>query len=169
MTAAVPGGQSASVRPPVSFRPIAATDADALVRFHEALSPESQRTRFFAVHPHLTGREVDRFTQVDHLDREAIVAMEDDDIVAVGRYERLSDRTTAEVAFVTRDDHQGAGLASALLQQLAAGARVVGISTFVAQSLSGNSAMLRVFDRSGFPMDMASSDGIVDSSLAIDS
>jgi hypothetical protein len=29
--------------------------------------------------------------------------------------------------------------------------------------------MLRVFDRSGFPVDVTSSDGVVDSSLAIDS
>jgi RimJ/RimL family protein N-acetyltransferase len=153
----------------MSFRPIAASDADALVRFHEALSPESQRTRFFAVHPHLSEREVDRFTQVDHIDREAVVAIEDGEIVAVGRYERLPDRTRAEVAFVTRDDHQGSGLASALLRQLAASARVVGISTFVAQTLVGNSRMLRVFDRSGFAVAATSRDGVVDTSFVIDS
>jgi GNAT superfamily N-acetyltransferase len=148
-------------------RPIARSDAPALVRFHELLSPESQRTRFFAPHPHLSEKEVEHFTHVDHLDREALVATEGTEIVAVGRYERLPGTDQAEVAFVTRDDHHGSGLAAMLLDQLAIVARRVGISVFIAQTLVGNWRMLGVFNRSRFPVSTTSRDGIVDVTFSI--
>lgn len=62
----------------VVFRPMRAEDAPWLNRFHERLSRETTRLRFFNLHPHLTPRELERFTHVDHRDREAIVAWCDD-------------------------------------------------------------------------------------------
>ncbi|HEV3227007.1 MAG TPA: hypothetical protein VGZ52_09235, partial [Acidimicrobiales bacterium] len=73
----------------VLVRAIRPSDAEELVRFHEGLSSESQRSRFFTVHPHLTAEEVGRFTNVDHRDRQAFVALVGVDIVGVGRYDRL--------------------------------------------------------------------------------
>jgi hypothetical protein len=52
--------------------------APALVRLHETLSPETTRSRFYSVHPHLSAAEVIRFTNVDHRQREALVALDDD-------------------------------------------------------------------------------------------
>ena len=42
------------------LRPIRPDDADALVRFHARLSPETIRFRFFAPHPRLSPAEVER-------------------------------------------------------------------------------------------------------------
>ena len=120
------------------IRPIVPSDGAALVRFHELLSPESQRSRFFTAHPHLSATEVERFTNVDHRDREALVAVIGADIVGVGRYDRLGASPRAEVAFVTRDDHQGTGIATTLLQQLTVAAHRVGITCLVAETLAGN-------------------------------
>jgi GNAT superfamily N-acetyltransferase len=150
----------------VAVRPIAPTDADALVRFHESLSPDSQRTRFFAMHPHLSQHEVARFTTVDHRDRQAFVAVEDHDIVGVGRYDRLDD-TDAEVAFVTRDDHQGLGIAMLLFQELATCASDVGITRFVAETLPENRKMLDLFTRTGLVAKRAFGRGVVEITMLL--
>ena len=153
---------------PVVVRPIDVSDGPALVRFHEALSPEAQRSRFFFVHPHLSAAEVEHFTHLDHRDREALVVTDGHTIVAVGRYERLSGGNRAEVAFVTADAHRGKGLASGLLGRLATMARAVGITEFVAQTLPDNRRMLGVFARSGLLTASGVHDGLVDVSMSLD-
>lgn len=127
--------------------PMSPAFASALDRFHERLSPETTRRRFFSHHPHLTPIEVERFTHVDHDQREALVVVGvDGEIVAVGRFDRLApDSDTAEVAFVVDDDWQHRGIGGALFGRLAAAARTHGIERFVAETLGDNVAMLTVF------------------------
>jgi GNAT superfamily N-acetyltransferase len=145
----------------VRFRPILPTDGDALVDFHDGLSPQSVYRRFFFVHPHLTRSELDRFTQVDYVERMAFAVLDGDRIVGIGRYERLSAGTEAEVAFVVTDDHQHLGIGTLLLDHLADVARVHGVEWFVAQTLSENRDMLGVFFSSGFPVETSTSAGTV--------
>ena len=145
----------------VLIRPILSSDSDALVRFHESLSRETTRLRFFTIHPHLTPREVERFTHVDHHDREALVALAGDDIIAVGRYDRIPGSTDAEVAFVVADEWQGHGLATVLLHELAARARAEGVTRFVAETLGENHPMQHVFVRSGLLVDSGWDAGVV--------
>ena len=133
----------------VQVRPIESTDADRLVRFHESLSLETTRLRFFSYHPHLSEREVARFTNVDHHDREALVALTGDDLLGVARYDRLEPTRDAEVAFVVSDRWQGSGVGSLLLEHLAARARAEGLERFVAETLTENRRMLEVFAASG--------------------
>lgn len=128
----------------VSVRSIEPEDAAALVRFHEALSEQSKRFRFFSPHPHLTEEEIRRFTQVDGDHREAFVATHAGEIVGVGRFDATASGT-GEVAFVIRDDWQGIGLGSLLLRYLGGWARAKGITKFEADVLGDNRAMLRVF------------------------
>src|SRR3954447_2386507 len=80
------------------LRPITPADADALQRFHMAQSPESIYLRFFAPYPRLSAVELDLVTHVHHVARVALVARVGDEIIAVGRYDRIDPRT-AEVAF----------------------------------------------------------------------
>ena len=75
-----------------------------------------------------------------------------DDIVAVARYDRVAP-DEAEVAFAVADDQQRRGLATLLLEHLAGIARANGISTFVADTLPGNSKMLNVFAAAGWEAD----------------
>src|SRR5579875_1019628 len=68
-------------------RPIRPADGAALVSFHDQLSSETIYRRFFSAHPHLSEREVQRFTHVDYSDRMALVAtVAQGEIVAVARY-----------------------------------------------------------------------------------
>ena len=136
-------------------------DADALLRFHSRLSPETTYLRFFSVHPTLSEREVDRFTHVDHHDREALVAMVDDQIVGIARFDRAGTSAEAEVAFVIADVWQGEGLGSALLDRLACRARDVGVSRFTAEVLPHNHRMLAVFHHVGWPVSSRMRDGVV--------
>jgi RimJ/RimL family protein N-acetyltransferase len=142
-------------------RTIEAADAGRLVRFHSRLSDETVYLRFFAAHPELRPEEVDRFTQVDHERREAVVALLGDDIVAVARFDRLGDGTDAEVAFVVADELQGKGIATALLGELARRAVVLGVQRLVAETLPHNHRMLAVFRNAGLPFQSRFVDGTV--------
>lgn len=133
----------------VAMRP---ADAARLVRFHKSLSPDTTYRRFFAFHPELSPKELDRFTHVDHREREAIIAVRDGEIIGVGRYDRLGDDSAgvdAEIAFVVADSWQGRGLGTILLEHLANRAREAGITRLVADTLAHNRPMLAVFDRAG--------------------
>jgi acetyl coenzyme A synthetase (ADP forming)-like protein len=135
----------------VHFRPICPEDSLALLAFHARLSDETIRLRFFAPHRQLRPNEVERFTHVDHQGRMAFVATLRDEIIAVARYDRLRpDGDEAEIAFVVEDAHQGRGLATLLLEHLAAFARTRDIRRFVAITLADNTRMRRVFQDAGY-------------------
>ena len=133
-------------------RPIRPGDAAELVRFHDGLSKESQYLRFFGTHPHLSAREIERFTVVDYRNRLALVIELDGSLIAVARFDRLEGTTTAEVAFVVADAYHHHGLATMLLHRLAEAALDRGIDRFFAETLPMNQAMLAVFHESGFPV-----------------
>ncbi|MEO5837527.1 MAG: GNAT family N-acetyltransferase [Acidimicrobiales bacterium] len=153
---------------PVTVRPIATTDDERLTRFHESLSAETTRMRFFSVHPHLSRRETARFTDVDHIDREAWVALVDGEIIGVGRYERLTNPLDAEVAFVVADRWQGFGVGPILLRQLTDCARAVGIRRLVAETLAENRRMLDMFAHAGLPITRSMKHGVVSVAMTLD-
>ncbi|WP_433799078.1 GNAT family N-acetyltransferase [Actinomycetospora sp. CA-084318] len=133
------------------LRPITPDDADAVVAFHARLSERTRYFRYFSPYPSIPARDLKRFVEVDHHDSVALVLWLGGEIIAVGRYVRLgADDPSAEVAFVVRDDHQGRGLGSILLEHLAAAAAEVGISRFVAEVLSENRAMVHTFRQAGY-------------------
>lgn len=149
------------------LRPILPTDADALQEFHQRQSEHSRYLRFFAPMPKLSRRDLERFTHVDHHDRVAFVVLLGAEIVAVGRYDRIEPHS-AEVAFNVSDSHQGTGLASVLLEHLAAAARERGINSFTAEVLPQNTKMIKVFTETGFDVDRVYDDGVVMVSFRID-
>jgi acyl-CoA synthetase (NDP forming)/RimJ/RimL family protein N-acetyltransferase len=142
------------------IRPIRPDDRDALAVFHESLSAETVYYRFFAPYPTLTEKDLVRFTNVDYVDRVALVALVAGEIIGVGRYDRI-DRAEAEIAFVISDDHQGRGLGSILLEHLAVAARERGITRFVAEVLPTNRRMLATFEEAGYKPTQAMDEGVV--------
>jgi len=152
----------------VHVRPITPADADALVAFHGRLSPRTIHFRFFSPRPRLSPREVERFTTVDHDDRVALVAELGHELVAVARYDRLPATSSAEVAFVVGDAHQGRGLGTLLLEHLAAAARERGITRFFADTLPDNRRMIGVFRDAGWATSAKLEDGVVRIEFAIE-
>ncbi len=164
----------------VHLRPILPGDADALVRFHESLSERTRYLRFFGPYPRISERDLARFTTVDHHARVGFICLLGGEIIAVGRYEGLpgdggpggvqgtAGSDSAEVAFVARDEHQGRGLGSILLEHLAAAARENGLRRFEAEVLVENHAMVRVFRQAGYQVSRAFADGVLHLEFDID-
>jgi len=145
-------------------------DRDAMRRFFHELSPESRRRRFFTV-----GEPAD--TLIDRLCGSAdgstnvtLVAVRhlDGDMrfIAVGSYLAVAEGT-AEVAFAVDDRFQGKGLATELLERLAAIAAAHGFRRFDASTLADNHAMIEVFRDSGFQVRSKSAAGVVDVTLTL--
>jgi acyl-CoA synthetase (NDP forming)/GNAT superfamily N-acetyltransferase len=146
----------------VHMRPISPDDADKVVALHSRFSERTRYLRYFSPYPRIPARDLERFVNVDHTNREALVAELGDDLIAVGRYERLGEGASdAEVAFVVEDAYQGRGIGSVLLEHLAEAARESGISRFVAEVLPQNRTMLRVFGDAGFQVSREYADGVV--------
>ncbi|MDV8070188.1 GNAT family N-acetyltransferase [Rhodococcus sp. IEGM 1366] len=155
----------------VALRPIVPEDADKLVEFHGKLSERTRYLRYFGPYPTMSKRDVTNFTTVDHHNRVAFVMMLGDEIIAVGRYERLldvGDGKSAEVAFVVADAHQGRGLGPILLEYLAAAAAENGLTMFVAEVLSENRNMVTVFREAGYQVSRTFDGGVLRLEFAID-
>ncbi|MHA4814127.1 bifunctional acetate--CoA ligase family protein/GNAT family N-acetyltransferase [Streptomyces aculeolatus] len=146
-------------------RPIVPDDADRLVAFFDRVSDESKYLRFFAPHPQLSAKDVHRFTHHDYVDRVGLAAVVGDAFIATVRYDRTEPAadgaTQAEVAFLVQDDQQGRGVASALLEHIAACARERGVRRFVADVLPANSRMMKVFTDAGYTQKRSFEDGVV--------
>ncbi|MEU6076446.1 GNAT family N-acetyltransferase [Micromonospora sp. NPDC047074] len=146
----------------VQLRPIHPSDGPEIVAMHSRFSERTRYLRYFSPYPRIPERDLRRFVNVDHRDREAFVVLVGDRIVAVGRYERLGPESPeAEVAFVVEDAYQGRGIGSVLLEHLADAARRSGIANFVAEVLPANGAMLRVFSDFGYQVQRQFADGVV--------
>jgi acetyl coenzyme A synthetase (ADP forming)-like protein len=153
----------------VHIRPITPEDGADLVSFHAGLSQETVYFRFFGAHPKLSDGEVERFTNVDHDKRMALVATLRGRIIGVARYDRTEEGAQdAEVAFVVADEHQGRGIATLLLEHLAAFARTRGITRFRADTLPQNQPMQEVFRRAGFAEKAHFDQGVVNVWLDIE-
>ncbi|MFE1912459.1 bifunctional acetate--CoA ligase family protein/GNAT family N-acetyltransferase [Streptomyces anandii] len=151
------------------IRPITAEDADRLVSFYEQVSDESKYYRFFAPYPRLSAKDVHRFTHHDFVDRVGLAATVGGEFIATVRYDRVDadgmpasgPSDEAEVAFLVQDAHQGRGVASALLEHIAAVARERGIRRFTAEVLPGNTKMIKVFTDAGYTQKRSFEDGVV--------
>jgi len=160
----------------VHLRPILPSDAEALVRFHAGLSERTRYLRYFGPYPRIPARDLERFTTVDHHKRVGLICLLGGEIVAVGRYEGLpgpggresETPTSAEVAFVATDSHQGRGLGSILLEHLAAAAKENGVRRFEAEVLSENRAMVRVFRQAGYQVSRQFDGGVLHLEFDID-
>ncbi|MGW1669091.1 bifunctional acetate--CoA ligase family protein/GNAT family N-acetyltransferase [Streptomyces sp. NPDC002324] len=150
-------------------RPITVDDAERLVSFYEQVSDESKYYRFFAPYPRLSAKDVHRFTHHDFVDRVGLAATVGGEFIATVRYDRIgadgmaasAPADEAEVAFLVQDAHQGRGVASALLEHIAAVARERGIRRFAAEVLPANSKMIKVFTDAGYQQKRSFEDGVV--------
>ncbi|WP_432024200.1 GNAT family N-acetyltransferase [Streptomyces parvus] len=158
------------------IRPITTDDAARLVSFYEQVSDESKYYRFFAPYPRLSDRDVHRFTHHDYVDRVGLAVTIGGEFIGTVRYDRIDDTgrpasapaDEAEVAFLVQDAHQGRGVASALLEHIAAVARERGIRRFAAEVLPANNKMIKVFRDGGYTQRRSFEDGSVHLTLDLE-
>jgi GNAT superfamily N-acetyltransferase len=145
----------------VQVRLLTRDDGDRLRTFHSGLSLESTRLRYFAAKPRLSDKDVAWLTDIDVVNRCALVAVENGQIIAVGRWMRPAEGTPdAEVAFVTADGEQGRGIGTLLLAMLIELAPDFGITTFTASVLLENHSMTKVFRHAGYDVKIVIEDGV---------
>jgi GNAT superfamily N-acetyltransferase len=136
----------------VSVRPLREDDGERLRRLFFRLSPLSVYRRFMSPLPAPSEDGLRRLLDVDHSEREALAALDGDEIVAVARYVRrpAPGSGAAEIAVVVADDWQRDGLGHLLLERLSGLARVRGIEHFQATVLGDNAPAMHLV-RSLFP------------------
>lgn len=135
--------------------PLERTDRAQLVAEFEHLSPESQRSRFLAPVRHLSDAMLEHLVDdVDGIDHVALVLCAETapdvyDPVALARIVRYADATdAADLAVTVKDEWQGRGVATALLDVVVR-ARPVGVTRIVTEVLKDNPASLAMLRRIG--------------------
>ena len=126
----------------LTIRPIEPRDIDELRAFFWRMSPETRYYRFLSPLRRPDEACLHHLAEVDHRDRDALVASLDDHVVAVARYDRDAEEPRhAEVAVVVEDAWHRHGIATALLRQLGGVATQRGVERFTATVAADNRAV----------------------------
>lgn len=148
----------------VIIRAIRPEDKGLLLAAYKELEQETVYMRFFTLKKDLTEEELKFATEIDFIRHVALVACirecGQERIIAAASYivgGEPARSSSAEIEFTVEEDYQGLGLASILLRHLVSIGRKRGLSSFEADVLPSNTAMLRVFSRAGLPMTTVSS------------
>jgi RimJ/RimL family protein N-acetyltransferase len=137
----------------VLVRALRPDDGPGLAQAFEQLSETSRYRRFFTVKPHLSEQSLAYFTDVDHYNHEALVAvaLDSGQLVGVARFIRdPREPDQADVAVTVIDSWQRHGLGTVLLRQLAQRAAEEGLRHFTAEILADNRPMLTLAHRLGY-------------------
>ena len=147
----------------VEIRPAVPADFDAVKAMHEAMSPDNSYLRFFNVSRLSAEREAGRICRNPAPGSAALLAVANGEVVGVASYVPLrEDPITAEVAFAVADHMHHRGIATLLLEHLVSLARSRQITTFTAETLTENQAMLGVFTEVGLPVRRRYREGVID-------
>ncbi|HXG76794.1 MAG TPA: GNAT family N-acetyltransferase [Gaiellaceae bacterium] len=111
----------------VTIRPLRNGDTSTVATLFARLGPGSRERRFCGAKPRLGEAELAQLARVDG-DRHALVAYLPGDPRPAGIARLVREGRQAEVAFAVADEHQGCGLGTLLVQELAAVARAAGIA-----------------------------------------
>ena len=158
---------------PVTLRELRPDDRERMAKAVRGLDAQSIYTRLFSHRKELTEAGLDRIMRVDPQAEVVIVTTTgsgaDEAIIGGGRYVVTADAPVrkAEIAFTVEEDFQGQGIAGRLLQALGGVARDRGIAVFEADVLAENPSMLRVFERTGWPLRKRSEGGVVHLELTL--
>jgi acyl-CoA synthetase (NDP forming)/GNAT superfamily N-acetyltransferase len=145
----------------VEIRQAGADDFDAVRDMHEKMSPDNLYLRFFSVSSVAAERAARQICREPAPDHAALLAVLHGGVVGYGTYELLgAGSASAEVAMAVADDMHHRGVGTLLLEHLISLARGRGVRTFVAETLSENALMLKVFADAGLPAQRALIDGV---------
>jgi acyl-CoA hydrolase/RimJ/RimL family protein N-acetyltransferase len=153
------------------FRPLLPSDEFAYRNFFYSLQEETIYMRFFYKMRTFSHEVVQKqWSSIDYRKNMSLISLIQNrghqEIVAIGSYAQ-DDHQQAEVAFVVREDYQGMGIASYLLDMLKKIAEENQYNSFSATVLRENTAMIQVFKKR-FPNAKISLDGGSDLRIIMD-
>ncbi len=147
-TLSLPGGHN------VPFRLVQPSDAPALQRFLGRCSERTIYLRFFGSLNEFTEEKAQYFAHTDGVDHFAFVAIDPDDqdeIIAVVRYDREPGEEKAEYAAIVEDGWQGHGVGIDLTRRLVDVACDNGVRAFYAMVMGKNKRMLELLRHLDLP------------------
>ena len=143
----------------VEIRPAGPGDFDAVKAMHEAMSPDNSYMRFFNISRLAAETEARRICREPVPGKVALLAISDGQVAGAASY--VSEVPgQAEVAFAVADHMHNRGVATLLLEHLVSFASSHQITTFTAETLTENKAMLNVFADAGLPVERHFQDGL---------
>ncbi len=137
----------------VEVRPLERADRAGLASGIARLSDDTRYQRFATAKPSVSERELDYLLDIDHHDREALLAIDPrtGQGVAVVRYVLVpGEPGVAEFAATVADEWQGNGLGGALLARLIQRANEEGQNVLRASALASNKRSIAMLRRGGF-------------------
>jgi RimJ/RimL family protein N-acetyltransferase len=155
---------------PIEIRALSPADCHGMLDALDRMSDESIRRRFFGPKRRFSDDEVAYYTNVDFTNHVALVAVLEEGgraVIAGGARYIVSKPGAAEVAFAVDDAHQGQGIGALLMKHLAGIARRAGLQELYAEVLPHNTAMLKVFEKSGHRMSTKRDQGVVHVTLQV--
>jgi len=138
----------------VTFRTVRPNDASALQRFLGRCSERTIYLRFFGSLNEFTQQKAQYFAQVDGIDHFAFVSLDpndQDEIIAIVRYDREPGYEQAEYAAIVQDSWQGHGIGIALTRRLVGVAWDNGVRYFYAMVMGKNKRMLELLRHLDLP------------------
>ncbi len=147
----------------LKLRPVRGEDEPALKFFHETLSSESLRYRFFTARRNFRHRELAKFAQIDYQQEMAFVAENKElQILGVVRTWTDADRVQSEFSVLIGDETQGIGLGSTLMQKMIRYCKEQGVMEMMGTVLADNKPMLKLAKKLGFNVTRHLAGGIVE-------
>jgi acyl-CoA hydrolase/RimJ/RimL family protein N-acetyltransferase len=136
------------------FRPVKISDEPLLKDFFYGLSDQTMLKRFASSQREMPHKRLQGFTVIDYTRELEIMAILQHDlreeIVGIGWCYADEKGDTAEVAFAVKDEYQGQGIGTELLEYLCDIGMKRGVKTIFAEVLTWNDVMIHVFEKAGF-------------------
>ena len=140
----------------VLFRPIKPSDEDLMRDLFYRFSDQAVYSRYFTSIKTMPHKKMQEYVNVNYHLVMSIVGIVEiagtEKIIAEARYARTKQEAFADTAFIVDEDYHNKGIASYLFELLIRVAREEGIQGFTADVLASNKAMLKVYEKSPFPV-----------------
>jgi GNAT superfamily N-acetyltransferase len=147
----------------VPFRLVKPKDVSALQRFLGRCSERTIYLRFFGSLQEFSEEKAKYFAHVDGVDHFALVALDPNDqneIIAIVRYDREPGEEYAEYAAIVEDSWQGQGVGIALTRLLIDAAWDKGVRYFYALVMGKNKRMLELLRHLDLPEQERQEEGV---------
>lgn len=148
----------------VFLRPLKLTDEGLVRDLFYTLSADSVHYRFFQMIKAMPHEKLQELLRVDYDADMAVVVLKDQSpdspMLAMAHYRKDPPTNFADAAFLVRDEWQGKGVGTALMNALVDMARLRGIAGFTADVLMHNHGMLRVFHKCGYAVESRLEQGV---------